>query len=71
MNYIKVLISTILTLWSANSFAASQGGGLPQMDIGSYPSQIFLANYNFWSSLCIHVEDCYTTIKDNSRRAKR
>jgi F-type H+-transporting ATPase subunit b len=26
---------------SANSFAASQGGGLPQMDIGSYPSQIF------------------------------
>lgn len=41
MNYIKVSISTILTLWSANSFAASQGGGLPQMDIGSYPSQIF------------------------------
>ena len=40
MNYIKVLISTILTLWSASSLAASQGGGLPQMDIGSYPSQI-------------------------------
>jgi F-type H+-transporting ATPase subunit b len=28
-------------MFSANSFAASQGGGLPQMDIGSYPSQIF------------------------------
>ena len=41
MNYIKISISTILTMWSANSFAASQGGGLPQMDIGSYPSQIF------------------------------
>ena len=41
MNYIKISISIILIMFSANSFAASQGGGLPQMDIGSYPSQIF------------------------------
>ena len=41
MNYIKISISIILIMCSANSFAASQGGGLPQMDIGSYPSQIF------------------------------
>ena len=41
MSYIKISTSAILTMWSANSFAAGQGGGLPQMDIGSYPSQIF------------------------------
>jgi F-type H+-transporting ATPase subunit b len=41
MNYIKFSIITILSLYSANSMAEGQGGGLPQMDIGTYPSQIF------------------------------
>ena len=41
MNYIKISIITILTMISVNSFAEGQGGGLPQMDISKYPSQIF------------------------------
>ena len=41
MNYIKISIITILTMISVNSFAEGQGGGVPQMDISKYPSQIF------------------------------
>lgn len=41
MKYIKVLLITAFSLMSVKSFAASEGGGLPQMDISSYSSQIF------------------------------
>ena len=41
MKYIKALLITALSLMSVKSFAASEGGGLPQMDISSYSSQIF------------------------------
>ena len=41
MEYLKIISITALTLVPEKLFAATEGGGLPQMDISSYPSQIF------------------------------
>ena len=41
MKHLNLKILTALALIPSIGFAESQGGGLPQMDISSFPSQIF------------------------------
>ena len=41
MKYLNLKILTTLAFIPSISFAESQGGGLPQMDISSFPSQLF------------------------------
>jgi F-type H+-transporting ATPase subunit b len=41
MKHLGLKILTILAFIPNISLAESQGGGLPQMDVSSFPSQIF------------------------------
>ena len=65
----KILLKAFLLTAPINFVYAAEGqksAGLPQMDIATFPSQLFWLVITFFTFIPVHVEICNTEVRRNN-----